>query len=496
MRKYTLETIVFITGASVMILELVGSRVLAPYAGTSIYVWTILIGVILGSLSFGYWYGGKLADRSPNYKTFSRIIFVAGLFIGLVAFIKTSILVTLIQNTSLDIRIGAAIGVIVLFVAPSALLGMVSPYAVRLKMKTVAKSGSTVGNLYAISTIGSIIGTFVAGFILISFLGNTVILLSLAVFLILTSIFSHVSGKKLSKIGVSILFILGIVGTFFLNDYNKAHGFVDVDTQYNRIMIRDEIDEMTGKPIRSFYTDFYGRQSGMFLDSEELLVEYTRHFHLVSHFNPDFKKSLMIGGAGYSFPKDYLLKYPDAEIDVVEIDPKVTELAREYFNLPDDPRLNIIHADGRIYLNQTDEKYDAIFIDAFNPAGFVPHHITTKETVEKLKSALNDKGIVIMNIVTAVRGEGSGFMSAEYKTYSEVFPQVNMYQVAPDRDPEKPQNVTLVALKSELQYPLTSLDGFLGQVLRNQITNYDIIDIPILTDDFAPVDYYILKSIQ
>ena len=496
MRKYFLEIIVFITGASVMVLELVGSRVLAPYAGTSIYIWTILIGVILGSLSFGYWYGGKFADRNPNYKTFSRIIFIAGLFIGAMAFVKTIILMALTGYTAMDIIFGAAIGVVILFVPPSVLLGMVSPYAVRLKMKTVEKSGSTVGNLYAVSTIGSIVGTFVAGFFLISFLGNTIILLSLSILLILTSIFSHTTGKKWGKIGLIVFFIFGIAGTLMIKDFSKANGFVDVDTQYNRIMIMDEIDETTGRPIRSFYTDFYGRQSGMFLDGEELLVEYTRHYHLVDHFNPGFKKSLMIGGAGYSFPKDYLLKYPDAEIDVVEIDPKVTELAREYFDLPDDPRLNIIHADGRTYLNQTDTKYDAIFIDAFNPTGFVPHHITTKETIEKLRGALNDNGIVIMNMVTAIRGEGSGFMSAEYKTYCEVFPQVNIYQVAPDQDLEEPQNVILVALKSESPFPLTSLDGFLSRLLQNQITEYDIMDVPVLTDDFAPVDYYILRSIQ
>ena len=168
MQKYILEIIVFICGAAVMILELVGSRIMAPYLGTSIVVWTSLIGIILGFLSLGYWWGGKVADQNPSYKMFSFVIFVGAIFVGLIVFIQSMVL-NFIQNGITNIYLGTIIATLTLFAVPSALLGMVSPYAVRLKIKDVTTSGRTVGNLYAISTIGSIVGTFAAGFLLIPF---------------------------------------------------------------------------------------------------------------------------------------------------------------------------------------------------------------------------------------------------------------------------------------------------------------------------------------
>jgi MFS family permease len=180
MKKYLLEAVVFLCGAIVMILEIVGARVLAPYQGTSIFVWTSLIGIILGSLSLGYWWGGKLADRNPSYRVFSLIIFIAGVVVALITFSKELLLI-FIRNHFNDIRVGATIAALALFAAPSVLLGMVSPYAVKLRIDDLNTSGATVGYLYAISTIGSIIGTFLAGFVLIAYFGNTKILLVLSI---------------------------------------------------------------------------------------------------------------------------------------------------------------------------------------------------------------------------------------------------------------------------------------------------------------------------
>jgi len=144
MFKYTIETVVFIGGAVIMILELVGSRILAPYIGTSIYVWTSLIGVVLGSLSIGYWWGGRLADKKQSYVTLAAILFIAAIFIGVVAFFN-SFLLSYLLPTSLDIRSKALIATLILFGPPSVFLGAILPYAVRLKMKSVATSGRTVG---------------------------------------------------------------------------------------------------------------------------------------------------------------------------------------------------------------------------------------------------------------------------------------------------------------------------------------------------------------
>ena len=218
MKKYILEIIVFICGAVVMILELVGSRVLAPYVGTSIIVWTSLIGIILGSLSLGYWWGGKIADRKPNYKTFSMIIFIPAVYIGLITFLK-SIVLEFLQNNIFSIHIGATLATLILFAPPSVLLGMISPYAVRLKIRDLDHSGATVGSLYAISTIGSIVGTFLAGFVLIAYCGSTNILLILSLILILTSIIAYSKSRLMVKTLIMISISFSFIAVHSYDDY-------------------------------------------------------------------------------------------------------------------------------------------------------------------------------------------------------------------------------------------------------------------------------------
>lgn len=188
MKKNTLEVVVFICGASVMAYEIIGSRMLGPYVGTSMFVWTSIIGVILLSLSLGYMWGGRIADQKPRADILSMYIFIAGLFIILSIFVK-DILLEFLLNTISNVKVVSVVASILLFTIPSVLLGMVSPFAARIKMKSVEKSGSTVGNLYAISTVGSIIGVFLAGFYLIPTFKITNILLLLAIVLVTTSLY-------------------------------------------------------------------------------------------------------------------------------------------------------------------------------------------------------------------------------------------------------------------------------------------------------------------
>lgn len=203
--QYILEITVFVCGAVVMIFELVGSRVLGPYFGTSIFVWTSLIGIILGSLSLGYYLGGKIADKKPNLSNLSLIILLASISIGLTIFIKDSLLVILQINFT-DIRLASALASLILFLPASMLLGMVSPYAVKLKIENLNTSGRAVGNLYAISTVGSIIGTFLSGFYLIPRFGTNKLLMILAITLIAVSL--ALSIKKYAKIKLAVFIIL------------------------------------------------------------------------------------------------------------------------------------------------------------------------------------------------------------------------------------------------------------------------------------------------
>ena len=491
--KYILELTLFICGAVVMIFELVGSRVLGPYFGTSIFVWTSLIGIILGSLSFGYYFGGKISDKKPNLNSLSIIIFLAAISIGLTIFIK-DFLLTYLQMHFTDIRINSVLASLILFSPASVLLGMVSPYAVKLKIENLNTSGSIVGNLYAISTAGSIIGTFLSGFYLIPQFGTNKLLLILSMTLILISLI--LSAKKYTKIKLSIfiIFIIGWYVVIRLNHISQANGFIDIDTIYNRIWIYNHNDSKTNKLVKIMGVN-NENQSSMFLDNDELVNEYTKYYHLAKHFNPNFKKTLMFGGAGYSYPKDFLLKYPKATIDVIEIDPKVTELARTYFKLTENSRLNIYHEDGRVYLNKTQKKYDVIFGDAFSSHYSLPYQLTTKEAVQKKYDILNDNGVIIINIISAIKGEKGEFLRAEYATYKNIFPQVYLFPVQEPNNSYMVQNIILIALKNKKNPEFTNTDPELNEHLQHLWEKEIYLDLPILTDDYAPVDYYMSKAI-
>lgn len=491
--KYLLEIVVFVCGAVVMMFELVGSRVLGPYFGTSLFVWTSLIGIILGSLSLGYYLGGKIADKKSSFKSLSLIIFLAAISIGLMVSIKDFWLIVL-QNNFTDIRTSSVLASLTLFLPASVFLGMVSPYAVKLKLNNLNTSAQTVGNLYAISTTGSIFGTFLAGFYLIPHFGTNKLLIILSITLIIISL--ALSAKKDTGIKLSV-FAIVVIGWFVISGLNymlPKSGFIDVDTAYNRIWIYDRIDFRTNKIVKMMGIN-NENHSSMFLDSDELVNEYTKYYHLAKHFNPNFKKTLMLGGAGYSYPKDFLHKYPEATIDVVEIDPKVTELAKKYFRLEENPRLTIYHEDGRVFLNKTQEKYDVIFGDAFSSHYSLPYQLTTKEAVQKKYNILNDDGIVILNIISAIEGEKGKFLRAEYATYKSLFPQVYLFPVTHSDYGNVVQNIILVALKSEKDQTFNDSDPKLNEYLQHLWKKTVDADIPILTDDFAPVDYYINKTI-
>jgi len=493
--KYILEIVVFICGAVVMIFELVGSRVLGPYFGVSISIWTSLIGIILGSLSLGYYLGGVIADKRVNYKIFSLIVILSAFCIGLTLFIKDFLLIFL-QTSIPNINTSSVIASVILFSPTSIFLGMVSPYAAKLKLISLENSGATIGNLYAISTTGSIFGTFLAGFYLIPHFGTNKLLIILTITLVVVSFL--LSAKDFFKLKITILVIV-IVGWIAIGGFGYIffrNGFIDVDTSYSRIWIYDDYDTINKESVRTLLIN-NEKSSKMFLNKNGLVFEYTKYYNLARYFNPNFKSTLMLGGAGYSYPKDFLLNYPNATMDVVEIDPKVTELARKYFNLKDNPRLNIYHEDGRVYLNRTQNKYDIVFGDAFTSFHSLPYQMTTKEAVRKIFGALNDNGVAIVNIISSIEGVKGQFLRAEYATYKDVFPQVYLFPVNDQNDGEKVQNIILVALKSgnnSVESFLSNeleLNGYLQHLWKKKIN----LDMPILTDDFAPVDYYINKII-
>lgn len=479
-----------------MVFELVGGRVLAPFVGTSIFVWSSLIGVILAALSAGYWWGGRWADKYPDYKNFSQVIFMAAALIALTGIFKLPIM-NYLQRMNTDISLESIFATLILFAPASFFLATISPYAARLRMEDIKQSGQIVGNLYAISTIGSILGTFLTGFVLFSYVGSTKIIFILAILMFLASLLAFFDNKNFKHF-YWILFLLIFI--FFLTSWWDAKyrptGQIYITTQYSDVMLTKGIDYFTLRPILALITDPKGIQSAMYLDKDTgPVAKYLELFRLVEYFKPDFKKTLMLGGAGYSFPKDYLKRYQSATIDVVEIDPKMTAIARQYFNLKDDSRLKIIHEDGRVYLNTNDERYDAIFVDVFKNY-LIPFQMTTLEAAQKEYNLLAENGAVFVNIISAIQGDRGKFLRAEYATYKQIFPQVYVFTDYYLFEGTRFQNLTFVAFKSKEIPSFTSnnkeLSGYLEHLWKGEIK----MDMPVLTDDYAPVDEYLVMAFE
>lgn len=494
MKKYKLEIIIFLVNAVYMILELVASRVLSPYFGSSNTVWTSVIGIILLSSSIGNYLGGKIADKNNSEKNIRVILAISGVLVCILPLIQKTIL-TLISNTIIDLKIGAIIATIILFFLPSMFIGFLSPIIIKLKLENLEQAGKVSGGIYAISTFGGIVGTFLGGFYLLPTFGSTITLLILSIILF-ASIFI-VNGfkfdKKLYLILTIILIILNIIMIIFFVNVNKINDAliksgdidsdVEYDTQYGKVKIYNL--NINSDTVRVMEID-KGNESATYVDENkcnELVFEYTKYYDLMFESDKEIKNTLMIGGAGYSYPKYFISNYTDKNMDVVEIDEKVTELAKEYFfldklildyNLDNNKRLNLITEDGRTYLNRNEKKYDAILNDAFS--GNSPAEtLTTIEAVNKIHDSLTENGMYLTNIISSIDGENSKFIKAEINTLKQVFKNVYAVPCNYEEDNEKVQNIMVIATDSKLQ-----LKGEKEiKISQNEI---------ILTDDCCPVD--------
>ena len=474
-----------------MTYEIIGSRVLSPFIGASTYVWTSLIGVILGSLSLGYWLGGRLADRKPDLRILASVIFFAGGLISLTVLIK-EIALSFIATAPVGIELRSLFASLILFAPASICLGIVTPYAVKLRMLSLEDAGKTVGRLYALSTVGSILGTFAAGFVLIPFIGSIRTLYGLSAVLLVLSVVLVPFSISRAKIGVIVVFLFSIVSNeasvILLRQSNDLH---DIDTEYSRVQVFRTTDPKTGKPIEALATDPYFTQSAMFFDSDDHVFEYSRYYHLTRHFKPDLRDVLVIGGAGYSVPKDFLRRYEQVTIDVVEIDSQMTQIAKRFFKLKQDPRLRITHEDGRTFLRSSEPaEYDAILMDAFGSLFSVPYQLTTVEAVREMRRNLRDDGVVIFNLGSSIEGPASRFLHSELATYRTVFPNVYLFKVNADYPDERLQNLMIVATASPEPAMSEITDAEIASLLSHRYPAEPRSDAVIITDDLAPVEYY------
>lgn len=472
-----------------MIIELTGSRILAPFLGTSLIVWTSLIGIILTSLSLGAWWGGIIADNQPRARTLARIVLLASWATAAIGLSKTWVL-EFLQGAG-NLHVIAILATMVLFAPASVLLGMVAPFAVRLGLEDPKHAGRTTGCLYAVSTIGSISGTFFAGFILIAWMGSTSILFATAAILVFASLMVESSGKVIKCVSLTV-FGLAIFLCRQQDYWLEKQGFLDKDTQYNRVLVFTGKEEGTGRLTREMVTGPKGRQSAMYLDdTTELALPYTRFYRLVEHYRPTMKSMLVLGGGGFSFPKYALDHYPGVAIDVVELDAGITALARSHFELKDDPRLKIIEEDARTFLwslQKNSTRYDVILCDVFTSHYSIPFHLVTVEAVNLMKTALTPGGVVLVNLLASPEGDSSRFYKTLYKTFSTAFSEIDVYAVFDPNDSQQWQNIILAAFNGPP--PAMVEDVEMKKLLSHSITPPSST-IPPFTDEFAPVDRYL-----
>ena len=486
---WRLGLLVFSSGAMVMALELMASRILTPVFGSTTYTWGSLIGVILAGLSLGYYLGGKIADKNPQFQKICSIIFSAGLYTIFIPFIAPSVLGFSISVLPAS-QYAPLLATFVLLMLPTTLLGFVSPYSIKLATHTLKRVGNISGSLYSLSTIGGILGTFLTVFVLIPMISVREIIFAIGITLMITSLIGLKTPPKIVVLVVIVLLIapwssavVGLIPHIGESIYEK-------ETPYSHLDVTD-----SGK-IRTLFINgmIHGKMN--LDDPSELVIDYTRYFHLGGIFNSDFENVLFIGGGGFSGPKNFLSTYPDILVDVVEIDPDVIDVAKKYFAVNDDPRLRIFNEDARNFLTQNNEKYDLIILDAY-ATNYVPFHLLTAEYFQILDSRLQPRGIVVSNLIGSLVGETSDLFRSAYKTMDTVFP--TLYVFPTEHAIGKTQNLMLVATKIEKQiendelFQLATekelgnlLDGFNEDHIYNEKIKTD--DVPLLTDQFSPVE--------
>jgi len=488
---WSLGILTFSSGAIIMALEIISSRIITPVFGSSTYTWGSLIGVILTGLSLGYYLGGKISDKNPQFKKISSIVFSVGLYIIFIPFISPSIIEFSI-SVSPGTQYAPLLATFALLIFPSILLGFVSPYVIKLGATTLKNVGNISGNLYSIATIGSIFGTFLTVFVLIPNFEVRQIIFGLGITLMISSLIGLKIPAKILTIIVIIILVMPsssvVVG--IIPHYAG-------DTIYEKETLYSHLDVIDSGDTRTLFLDGI-RHSAMNLnDPRDLVLDYTEFFHLGKMLNPDLEKVLFVGGGGFSGPKNFLLMYPDIQIDVVEIDPEVVDVAKNYFGLEDDPRLTIYTEDGRKFLKNSNEKYDLIILDAY-ATSYVPFHLLTDEFFQIVDTKLQPNGIVITNLLSSLVGDTSDLFRAVYKTMNNSFPNLFIFTV--EHKISNIQNLMLVATNEEKQFDRKDLLRMAQENSINYLEDdfteeghfYDgkikIDDVPFLTDQFAPVE--------
>lgn len=496
MRRTLLNLAVLVGGFTSLGMEMAASRLLGSVFGTTNLVWANIIGLILLYLTAGYFLGGRWADRSPYPATFYRIIIWGAFSAGLVPVAAKPVLryaAAAVERLDAAVMAGSFLSVLVLFVVPVTLLGVISPFAIRLSIEDREHAGRISGQVYAISTLGSILGTFLTVLWLIPTLGTARTFLVLSSALLAIGLAGLAAVDRRAVIRYALLAVaLGAVSFWsFGQPLKSSEGQIfEGESGYNYIQVveRDGVRYLLlneGQAVHSVYTP------------DQLTTYGTWDYFLAApFFNPppvrtsDVKRVGIVGLAAGTVSKQYSAVYGPIAIDGWEIDPEIIEVGRTFFDMKE-PNLNAIVADGRLGLQRSEHEYSVIAIDAYRPP-YIPWHLTTVEFFTEVHDHLGESGVLVINVGRTP--EDRRLIAAIVATLRQVFPSVHVVDV-----PQTFNSIVYATVQrtspANLYANLDSLEessegDVLTEAVRRAATN--LRPTPqtgiIFTDDHAPVE--------
>ena len=464
--------IAFGAGFGVMTIEVAGARVIAPVFGLSAVPWTAVIGVILTALAVGNYVGGRLADAG-------RLPLGAVLAAGGVAalFPAAGAAVPQWAADRLGFVLGAVVSAAILFAPAILALGTTIPYLVRAQTLSLDTVGRRTGDIGAAATVGSIAGTFVTGFVLLPVLPLPTLLAATAGGLLL------LGGLAVRLLGgpprPGVLAVAAILaGALGLGRGAPVAGVLHTqETVYGSIQVV-ESRWADGRRVREL------KQNGGSSSAEEVETGAPAHryaqisLELIDSLSPD--SLLFLGGGALTLPVAVSRLLPESRVDVVELDPVATELARRYFSFgaAGPPGVYVHHGDARVYLGRSRARYDVVYLDVFEDLVTVPWTLVTVEALRSIRERLTPDGVFLANVLTPLEGSGAEFLRRLLGTVEIVFRSVRAYPVFPQLDGAAIQNVVIVASASSETLPPT-------RHLRVVLPPSG----PALVDDHAPVEY-------
>lgn len=471
LRRYRLEFISFVTGYCLLTYELAAARILAPSIGSSTYVWTGVIGVIIAALSLGFFVGGRIADRRDRATDLVYLLGLASLMAVVTLVTYDGILLMIVEAIK-DSRIQAVVAALTLFAPTSFFIGMTSPYLAKLNVDSLKSTGRSIANLDMFNALGGIIGTFVTGFILFGFIGSHQAIGVVAVLLIAISwlIAPRIhTGKRGVVSAILILMALTPAGS--------VPGLIGIDTASAHYEVVSAF--RNDRPITGLITGPSGTQSAVYQNGLSDPVFW--YAEVVSKLTIDRQPDsiLVLGGGAFTLPQYLSEQLPDAEIDVVEIDPELETISQQYFRYTNPANVDEFFTDARTYVNQTERTYDVIIVDVYGDTS-IPFTFMTKEYGAAISKLVNKNGVVIANIIGGEVGQCRDALAAVDAAYRSVFPFAQ-YANESGR-PEERANYIVQYSQQELETPGLKPFPRLGG--------------PLYTDNFAPSErlYYQCRS--